>query len=243
MLIVRFDYSQRVGWKPVPGVLPLIALQQTDCQGPLSRFSGWDRLRLRSFYSRHLLPKVEEHTEALMPKYRDGMRAVASGLVNGAAPPATLRVLDVGGGVGGLGIALHERLGDALRYTLLDREGIDRRIWYGLRGEGAKYNSLGVATRFCAANGVDIETIDIDERSFPEGPFDLIVSTISWGFHYPVATYADAAVAALAPGGRIVLDVRTTATSDAEIAAAFPGWQQKTLLVSEKYRRVELRRG
>ena len=36
----------------------------------------------------------------------------------------------------------------------------------------------------------------------------LIYSHMSWGYHYPVATYIAAAYAALAPGGRLLLTVR-----------------------------------
>jgi SAM-dependent methyltransferase len=220
-------------------VLPLIALQQTQYQRPIGRWSGWDTLRLRQTYNRVLLHRVEAQNVGMLGPYAEWMRGAADAVLGAAPRPH--RVLDVGGGVGGLGIALHERLGDSLRYTLLDREGIDRRIWYGLREFGAKYNSLATARDFCAANGVHINTVDIDAEAFPSGPFDLIVSTVSWGFHYPIATYAKVASEALGQDGKIVLDVRRTKSSDYELAAAFPGWTTQRIAGADKrYHRLVL---
>ncbi|HEY6021416.1 MAG TPA: hypothetical protein VIY48_16370 [Candidatus Paceibacterota bacterium] len=45
--------------------------------------------------------------------------------------------------------------------------------------------------------------------SFPG--LDLIISTQSWGYHYPVETYLGLAVRSLRPGGRIILDHRMNA--------------------------------
>ena len=36
----------------------------------------------------------------------------------------------------------------------------------------------------------------------------LMVSLISWGFHYPIATYLNLVVERLNEGGRLILDVR-----------------------------------
>ena len=40
------------------------------------------------------------------------------------------------------------------------------------------------------------------------GSVDLVYSHMSWGFHYPVSTYADAAFTALKPGGIMLLSLR-----------------------------------
>ncbi len=39
-------------------------------------------------------------------------------------------------------------------------------------------------------------------------PVDLIVSTKSWGHHYPVETYLDLVLRSLSPGGRVIMDLR-----------------------------------
>ena len=37
---------------------------------------------------------------------------------------------------------------------------------------------------------------------------ELVISLISWGFHYPIQTYLDQVFALLAKGGTMIIDVR-----------------------------------
>jgi len=55
------------------------------------------------------------------------------------------------------------------------------------------------------------------------GTVDLVVSLISWGFHYPVPVYLDQVRALLRPGGRVILDVRKETDGRAQLEARFPG--------------------
>jgi hypothetical protein len=52
----------------------------------------------------------------------------------------------------------------------------------------------------------------------PDGGLDLVLSTISWGFHYPLSTHLPQVAAKLRPGGRIIVDLRT-ANAESETAA------------------------
>jgi hypothetical protein len=42
----------------------------------------------------------------------------------------------------------------------------------------------------------------------PAGPFDLVVSLLSAGFHYPISEYSEFALRTLKPGGALVFDCR-----------------------------------
>ena len=44
--------------------------------------------------------------------------------------------------------------------------------------------------------------------------FDLVVSLISWGFHYPLSTYLDQVYQKMALGGVLIIDVRKVTMSD-----------------------------
>ena len=49
--------------------------------------------------------------------------------------------------------------------------------------------------------GVCIHKINIHDKAFPTGPFDVILSLLSWGFHYPVDLYLPKVLETLAPNG------------------------------------------
>ena len=136
-------------------------------------------------------------------------------------------ILDVGSGVAGIDAPLyHHYAADSPRVLLLDRTSIQERIFYGFERDGAFYNSLDVARDLLRANGVPddrIVTIEAapDFQIAPEREIDLALSLISWGFHYPVATYLDRVHALLAPGGRLILDVRRGTGAEDELRAKF----------------------
>ena len=81
------------------------------------------------------------------------------------------------------------------------------------RQKGSFYNSLDVARTLLVNNGVspqrvhlleanDNNDINISTRA------DLVISLISWGFHYPVEIYMDKVHDILSENGVIILDVR-----------------------------------
>ena len=65
---------------------------------------------------------------------------------------------------------------------------------------------------------------------------DLVISLISWGFHYPVAVYADQVREILRPGGRVILDVRKGTDGREQLEARFP----RVLQISETRKKERL---
>lgn len=45
-------------------------------------------------------------------------------------------------------------------------------------------------------------------------PLDLVISLVSWGFHFPVSTYLDQVHDLLREGGRLILDLRKRKDQD-----------------------------
>jgi len=133
-------------------------------------------------------------------------------LVREHLPSRIEAAVDVGGGIGGLCLALWRRHHDTLeKLFLLDRTEVTPTYYTGFRKEAAFYNSLDVARRFLVENGVParvVRTVDAAEEPFPDGPLDLVISTLAWGFHFPVSTYVEEARRALTPGGAVILHVR-----------------------------------
>jgi protein-L-isoaspartate O-methyltransferase len=72
-------------------------------------------------------------------------------------------------------------------------------------------------------NGVttQISVVDILKSSFPSGTFDVIISLISWGFHYPVSTYLDVVYDNMAENGILILDVRKNQNQEVLLTSKF----------------------
>jgi SAM-dependent methyltransferase len=130
-------------------------------------------------------------------------------------PEDAKTVLDIGCGLGGIDVLLYRHFGSTKEMSLylVDRTQTDQRIHYGYRESADYYNSFEMTRVFLVLNGVPetslvmLEARDDAGLQVPE-PVDLIVSLISWGFHYPVATYLDRSHELLHNGGRLIIDVR-----------------------------------
>lgn len=144
-------------------------------------------------------------------------------------PKKCSSILDIGCGVAGIDVFLanhYER--DHPRLYLLDKTHVEKSVWYGLKNKGAFYNSLDIAKALLVENGVRgecvhvIEATDNNEINFDD-KVDLVISLISWGFHYPVGTYLQKVRELLTDGGRLIIDVRKGTDGVDVISDAFGG--------------------
>jgi SAM-dependent methyltransferase len=157
-------------------------------------------------------------------KYQRDVNATLD-LVEDHIPAGPEAAVDVGGGIGGLCLALWRRYPDTLnRLYLLDRSEVTPEYYTGFQKEAAFYNSLAVGRRFLLENGVPeevIRTVDAARDPFPPGPLDLVISTLAWGFHFPVSTYVEQARRALKPDGAVILHVRKDTDGEEVLARHF----------------------
>ncbi len=140
-------------------------------------------------------------------------------------PRRAVAILDIGCGVGGIDVLLHRHYGTPRLY-LADRTETDDKVYYGFAERGAFYNSFEATRRLLVSNGVPEPALrfrEVGEECRLEIPesLDLVISLISWGFHYPVAVYADQVRALLRPGGRVILDVRKETDGKAQLETRF----------------------
>ena len=141
-------------------------------------------------------------------------------------PPRAVAILDIGCGVGGIDVLLHRHYGTPRLY-LVDRTHTSDKVYYGFAERGAFYNSFETTRRLLTGNRIpekDLRFREVNEECRLDVPeqVDLVVSLISWGFHYPVPVYADQVRALLRPGGRVILDVRKETDGRAQLEARFP---------------------
>jgi len=129
-------------------------------------------------------------------------------------PNHTRSILDIGCGMAGINIPIFryfQRL--EIDFYLLDRTFIEERIYYHFQERGAFYNSLRMAKEFLQENGLPSNKIHLIHAP-QDGiirlgqKIDLLISLISWGWHYPIATYLDSVINLLSPNGRLIVDVR-----------------------------------
>jgi len=149
--------------------------------------------------------EVSDAYEEGFDRWKSAYEASLEAIVRSMAPalPADARsILDVGGGMGGLGVLLGRRYPSA-GYWVLDGASDRPEV----RKHRETFSNAVVAADFLRANGLTefgfYEPCDGFDRKF-----DLVVSTASWCFHYPPSEYLDKVVAALAPRATIILDVR-----------------------------------
>jgi SAM-dependent methyltransferase len=155
-------------------------------------------------------------------------------------PRSATAILDVGCGLGGIDVLLfeHYRRDSDLRFFLLDRTQIDDQIDYGFRNRADFYNSFEMTRAVLTGNGLPASSVTTLEARDDAGidlpqQVDLVISLISWGFHYPVATYLERTYELLKPGGRLILDVRKDTGGLEEIGAKYGN---ATVIANEKKR-------
>lgn len=117
-------------------------------------------------------------------------------------------VLDIGAGLGGINVYLSETFPDA-KFWLLDKQGdTGSKIgWHESMEDFGSYNSFNETKKFLTANGVSPNRYILTEE-FPKVDFDLIMSSLSWGFHYPVSSYIDNVMMHLKEDGILIMDIR-----------------------------------
>jgi len=110
-------------------------------------------------------------------------------------PEKCNNVLDIGCGIGGIDAMIHEHYSQKQFHdpflNMFDFRTTSDEVYYGYRSHGAVYNSLELTAEFLTLNGVKRDSLEIYDAhgDFIEQDYDLIISLLSCGFHYPVETY------------------------------------------------------
>lgn len=113
-------------------------------------------------------------------------------------------ILDIGGGLGGIDVALVRRFGVDCEVCILDGVA-DLPMMYLHR---QTFNNMAVTRDFLSKNGVKNFSYRTPEHPGLPRPFDLIISTGSWCFHYPPETYLEFVKACCHAGTVLIVDIR-----------------------------------
>ncbi|QUS57509.1 class I SAM-dependent methyltransferase [Pseudovibrio brasiliensis] len=121
------------------------------------------------------------------------------------------RFLDIGCGLGFGVLVLKEIYGPEHQFVGIDKNGKDTEIRYGFQPEAEIYNDLQRTSENLHLNGIlksNLELIDLNEHPFPDGIFDIVVSFLAYGWHFPISTYLQNLKKVTRKGSVIYLDLR-----------------------------------
>lgn len=169
------------------------------------------RTRLKTEYSLSEISTSDEINNALTK-----MVKIDYDMISNYLPEKATSILDIGCGLGLIDLAVYEHYDKSCKLSLLDKTNtIDENT--SVRGFNQKYvfyNSLQSTKNTLVDNGVsfeDINTFEVSEESvqeLAECEFDVIMSLLSCGWHYPIETYVDLIKKSLKPEGVLILDIR-----------------------------------
>ncbi len=156
-------------------------------------------------------------------------------------PPTVNSILDIGCGIAGIDVLISNYYKNEVGIFLIDKTLVDKKIHYHFENNGSFYNSLPLAKKILELNGVKPEQIQFQEATDDNqinfsGSFDLVISLISWGYHYPLSTYLDEVYNKLNNRGIIILDIRKNTGGEKEIEKKFGNY--KIIFETKKYLRI-----
>jgi SAM-dependent methyltransferase len=136
-------------------------------------------------------------------------------------PAKAAHVLDIGCGLAGIDCFLDRHYAGSATIHLFDKDGLSKEIYYLYHEQAAHYCSLEMARAFLVGNGVTADRVmlhDATKQGFPRRErYDLVLSLISWGFHYPLASYLKQVRRSLATEGVVIVDVRKGTGGEREL--------------------------
>lgn len=180
-------------------------------------------LRVSAWYDGNLAKRTTPRQRRRLGQlYRTECETEVASLLP-AFPSRVAAIVDIGCGLAGPDLELARQLSDA-DFILVDQDHFEPRPFYGFKEDGAAYNSLSETVAFLSRNGVDkqrIRTVNVLKENFPDGPVDVVMSVISWGFHYPVDAYLRRAYDLLRPDGVAIIDVRSGTDGVDKLRATF----------------------
>jgi SAM-dependent methyltransferase len=156
-------------------------------------------------------------------------------------PQKATSILDIGSGIAGINAFINKHYNNKIDIYLLDKTQTDERVYYYYHERGSVYNSLTLAKELLKQNGVDESRIHTQEATddnqiLIDTTFDIVVSLISWGFHYPVTTYLDVVYQKLKPKGVLIIDIRKETGGEKELKGKFGN--ATVIFETSKYWRV-----
>jgi SAM-dependent methyltransferase len=147
-------------------------------------------------------------------------------------------VLDIGCGLGGIDLLIYQHYGKVNIHLFDKSERKD--VFYGFNKEYCFYNDLAMAEDLLTINGIGINNIftyEAGEASPFIRKYNLIISLISWGFHYPVTKYLTEVTQCMQGDSVLILDIRKGVGGETQLEKYFE--DVKIIQEHRKYNRIK----
>ena len=195
--------------------LKYILFQRTDllCITKLPFIKKIIKVLPPSYFNQIISFESTVNKKGIKKKYKEEIQKEYN-IIKDYLPGNCKTVLDIGCGIAGIDVFINKHfLSSNLQFFLLDKTQREESMYYDYNKRAAFYNSLFVAKNVLINNNINEENIHLIEATSDNDidinqNADLIISLISWGFHYPVDTYLEKADKILNVKGRIILDIR-----------------------------------
>jgi SAM-dependent methyltransferase len=119
--------------------------------------------------------------------------------------PPNPTIIDIGSGNSFIDLAISKYLNQQANFILIDgnKHNVNPVIH---STEFNTYNSWDMVSDALKLSGIDDSKFQMHDIDYAfDQQVDLIISTNSWGLHYPIDVYLEKVVSALKPGGYLVL--------------------------------------
>lgn len=182
------------------------------------------------FFSKHI---ITEYKKLLIIDYKE---------FKDFLPEKADNLLDIGCGLGGINLKISKNYKDKIKIILYDKSVIDKKIYYNFKSKGAFYNSLKLAKAFLNLNGIsksNMISIEYNKNNIIpiDHKVDIVISLLSWGFHYPIGTYIDQIKNILSNKGVLILDIRRGEGGMEELKGCF-NIDPIVIRKTDKYNRI-----
>lgn len=214
----------------LPSAARVFILYQRTGILPKKKISFFDRVLNRiglrkNSYESFVQDYAKNNGNKIDENYSNIMNEEANSLIE-KIPSETRSILDIGCGIAALQVYLYRFLNKPDIF-LLDKSKIESKVWYMFETKGAFYNSMELACEVLTSNGIPsqkIKTIEAPDNgliNLAAGSIDLVISTISWGFHFPVSTYLKSVTNVLSENGILIIDIRKDTGGENELKEKF----------------------
>ena len=148
---------------------------------------------------------VNYDTSNLHDKIHGQVTGVLHFILDNIQLPPNPTIIDIGSGNSVVDLGLSKYLNQRANFILVDGNSWnDNNVLH--TNEFFTYNSWDMVTNALKLSGLDSRRFSMQDIDYAfDQPADLIISTNSWGLHYPIDVYLDKVVKALRPGGYLVL--------------------------------------
>ena len=196
--------------------------------------------KIQLFHKTSIYLKAFMFSARINKEYKEDMYSEYL-LIKPYLPSNIEAILDIGCGIAGINVFIYNHYKNNINIYLIDKTSTHELIHYDFNKTGAFYNSLAAAKQVLINNSVNADHIHLQEVTEDNSisfvvKFDIVISFISWGFHYPMSTYLEATYQKLKVNGVLIIDIRKNTGGENEILQKFGNF--KIIHTTSSYDRV-----